>query len=304
MIVCPLCDSDASRVVCDCRNVPDRINTLTGLIHQCADCRFLYKEPTQQRLDALEEIYQYTVKETEFYFGPTMKGYDENATEIKFFSQVLEGIRQRIGPATDGREHRLLDIGCATGAMLDRSRAFGFIPYGVELNPHFAKYAREAFGVPVIAGELSAECFEPESFHAVTMLDLIEHVPEPQHLLTTAWRLLRPGGLLVVYTPNHRSLIAQLSLALYRLTGGRICRPAYIVFGTNHVSFFDHRTLPTALERSGYRVDAVRRIKYDPAHEGEVTNHSVLALSLRIVEAFAQPMGLSYRLLVFARKPA
>lgn len=304
MIVCPLCGSDVSRVVCDCRNVPDRINTLTGLIHRCSGCQFLYKESSRQPLDALEEIYQYTVEETEFYFGPTMKGYDENAAEIRFFSQVLEGIRQRMDPAIDGRKHRLLDVGCATGAMLDRSRAFGFVPYGVELNPHFARYAREEFGVEVVAGELSAESFEPESFHVITMLDLIEHVPEPLHLLKTAWRLLRPGGLLVVYTPNHRSLIAQLSLALYRLTSGRICRPAYIVFGTNHVCFFDHRTLPVALENAGYVVDTVYGIKYDPAHEGEVKNHSMLALGLRIVEVFAQPMGLPYRLLAFARKPA
>ena len=303
MIACPLCGSGFSRVICDCRDVPPRINTLAGVIRRCTDCQFLYKEPTQQPLDALDEIYQYTVEETEFYFGPVMKGYDENSAEIKLYSRILEQVRQRIGPATDN-EQRLLDVGCATGAMLDRSRAFGFTPYGVELNPHFARYAREEFGIPVVAGELSGEQFEPELFDIATMIDLVEHVPAPLELLDTAWQLLRPGGLLVVYTPNHRSLIAQLSLALYRLTGERIRAPAYTVFGTNHVCFFDHRTLPIALQKAGYIVDTMQRVKYDPAHEGEVDSHSILAIGLSGLETLAQPLGLPYRLLAFAHKPA
>ncbi len=303
MIVCPLCGSDSSRVIYDCRDVPPRINTLAGMIHQCTDCQFLYKESTQQSLNALEEIYQYTIKETEFYFGPVLKGYDENSAEIRLYSYVLEEIHRRIGPATNS-EQRLLDVGCATGAMLDQSRAFGFTPYGVELNPNFARYAREEFGIPVIAGELNVEHFESESFAAITMIDLIEHVPDPLGLLNTARQLLRPDGLLVVYTPNHRSLIVQLSLALYHLTGGRIRTPADTVFGTNHVCFFDHVTLPVALRRTGYTVDAVHRIKYDPGHQGEVSDQSGMAIGLKALETFSQLIGLPYRLLAFAHKPA
>ena len=303
MIVCPLCGSDGSHVIYDCRNVPPRLNTLTGVIHQCADCRFLYKEPSQRALDTLEGIYEYTVEETRVYFGPTLKGYDLNSAEIRLYSRVLEETRRRIGPVISG-EHRLLDVGCGTGALLDRSRAFGFTPYGVELNPNFARYAREEFGIPVIAGELNVEHFESESFAAITMIDLIEHVPDPLGLLNTARQLLRPDGLLVVYTPNHRSLIVQLSLALYHLTGGRIRTPADTVFGTNHVCFFDHVTLPVALRRTGYTVDAVHRIKYDPGHQGEVSDQSGMAIGLKALETFSQLIGLPYRLLAFAHKPA
>lgn len=302
MTVCPLCGSDASRVICDCRDMPSRINTLAGVIHQCTECRFLYKEPAKQSLDKLEEIYQYRLEETEFYFGPVMKGYDENSTEIKFYSRVLGEVRRRVGPATEG-EQRLLDVGCATGAMLDRSRTFGFTPYGVELNPHFARYAREEFDIPVAAGELSVEHFDPESFDVITMMDLIEHVPDPLELLGTAWQLLRPGGTLVVYTPNHRSLIARLALFAYRFSGRRVRTPVYTLFGTNHVCFFDHQTLPVALREARYTLDVMHSIKYDPAHQGEVEDRSVPAIGIGILEMLAQPLKLSYRLLAFARKP-
>ena len=43
------------------------------------------------------------------------------------------------------------------------------------------------------------------------MLDVIEHVTEPLKLLATARRLLKPGGRLVVYTPNHRGAIVVLA---------------------------------------------------------------------------------------------
>lgn len=305
MIVCPLCGSDASQVVCDCSNVPPspHQNTLPGLIHRCTSCQFLYKETTQHSLDALEEIYQFTVEDVSDYFDPVLKGYDLESAEMRLYSRVLEALRHRIGPTTDG-EQRLLDVGCGTGALLDRSRAFGFTPYGVELNPHCAEYAREAFGLPVVAGELSLKHFEPQSFDAITMMDLIEHVPDPLTLLNTAWQLLKPGGLLAVYTPNHRSIIAQSALALCRATGGRLCTPAYTLFGTMHVCFFDHQTLSTALQRTGYTIDVVHRIKYDPGHQGEVDSQSAQAIGLRTVEVLAQWIGLPFRLLGFAHKPA
>jgi 2-polyprenyl-3-methyl-5-hydroxy-6-metoxy-1,4-benzoquinol methylase len=299
---CPLCGSDTSRVVCDCSNVPPRINSLAGMVQQCAVCRFLFKEPTLKSLDSLEEIYQYTVEDTEFYFGPTMKGYDLNSAEIRFNSSILEEIRRWTSSTSDS-QRSLLDVGCATGALLDQSRAFGFVPHGVELNPHFAEYARTAFGLPVVAGELSLDHFDPEAFDVITMIDLLEHVADPLGLLDAAWHLLKPGGLLVVYTPNHRSVIAWLSLALYRLSGRNLCTPAYIVFGTNHVCFFDHKTLPMAFERTGFDVEAMHRVRYEPAREGEVGGQSGLAFGLRALEIFAQTIGLPYRLLAFARKP-
>lgn len=305
MITCPLCGSSAKRMVCNCSNVPPspHKNTLPGLIYQCTDCQFLYKETTWQPLDALKQVYQFTIEDARDYFGPVLKGYDLSSAEMRLYSSVLEELRQRMGPVTAG-EQRLLDVGCGTGALLDRSRAFGFTPYGVELNPHCAQYAQEAFGLPVLVGELSRNQFEPQSFDAITMMDLIEHVPDPLILLHTAWQLLKPRGLLVVYTPNHRSIVAQLALALYRVTGGRLCMPAYVLFGTMHVCFFDHQTLSTALHRTGYSIDTIYRMRYDPEHQGEVHNQPTVAIGLQMIEVFAQWVGLPFRLLVFAHKSA
>jgi len=135
------------------------------------------------------------------------------------------------------------------------------------------------------------------------MMDLIEHVPAPLALLDTAWHLLRPGGILVVYTPNHRSLIAQLALVAYKLSSGAVRGPAYTIFGTNHVCFFDHRSLPEALLRAGYILDVMYHLKYDPGHQGEIEDRSALALGIKSVEMLGQVTGRPYRLLAFVRRP-
>ena len=300
---CPICHSEASRILCDCCRAPRRINSLAGLIYECADCKFIYKETVDQPLDRLADIYQYSVEETSAYFGPILKGYSEASAEVRLYTRVLTEARRRLGSPAHGSAPRLLDVGCATGALLDYSRKFGFDPYGVELNPHFARYASETFALPVVAGELDASCFERGYFDAIALLDLIEHVPDPLAMLNTARELLRPGGLLAVYTPNHRSLMAWLAVTGYRLSGGRLRGPVHVVFGTNHVSFFDHHTLPDVVRRAGFECEAVQRVPYDTERQGEVSGSGILLkTAVGSVEAVARIVNLPYRLLAFARK--
>jgi 2-polyprenyl-3-methyl-5-hydroxy-6-metoxy-1,4-benzoquinol methylase len=301
---CPVCHSDKSRVICDCSQVPPRLTTLTGIIHECSDCRFIYKETIEQPLDRLADLYRFSLQETRWYFGPTLKGYRENSPEIRFFSSVLQETQRHLSGPVHTRPPRLLDVGCATGAFLDRSRAFGFDPYGVELNPYLAQYAQDAFNLPVIVGELTLGFFEPDYFDAISMLDVIEHVPDPVAILNAAGALLRPGGLIVLYTPNHRSVIARLSLATYQWSGGRVRGPVHIVFGTNHVSFFDHHSLPAVLRRAGFECEALYRIPYDTQYQGEIRDtNGFLKFGVQVVESVARIINLPYRLLAFARKP-
>ena len=94
MIVCPLCGSGISRIICDCRDIPPRINTLAGVIRRCTNCQFLYKEPIQQSLDALDEIYQYTVEETELMLRQAidlhLEGLREDGVTIPEPASVVE----------------------------------------------------------------------------------------------------------------------------------------------------------------------------------------------------------------------
>lgn len=106
---------------------------------------------------------------------------------------------------------RLLDIGCNIGLFLNEARAAGFDPTGVELNTGCAEYARTSFGLDVHSEYLENIAFKTGAFDVVTMYDVLEHIPNLHGILAEIHRILTPGGLLVVQSPNLDSLMADLS---------------------------------------------------------------------------------------------
>jgi 2-polyprenyl-3-methyl-5-hydroxy-6-metoxy-1,4-benzoquinol methylase len=106
----------------------------------------------------------------------------------------------------DDKPGKLLEVGCGSGAFLDRMRSRGWYVQGIEVDAKAAKVARETFGVPVYVGSLEKASYPNASFDAITMNHVIEHVHDPIALLEECHRVLSPGGHLVVVTPNVRSL--------------------------------------------------------------------------------------------------
>jgi SAM-dependent methyltransferase len=101
---------------------------------------------------------------------------------------------------------RLIDVGCGNGEFLVRMRELGWDVTGVEPDPHAAKIAREKYGLPIVLGSLADSDFAPESFDAITMNQVIEHLMDPVSTLKIAKKLLTKNGHLVIQTPNVCSL--------------------------------------------------------------------------------------------------
>lgn len=104
----------------------------------------------------------------------------------------------------------LVDVGCATGHGLDVARDLGWHAIGVEVSPGAADAARaKGFRVessldallPTLAATVDAVCFS----------QALEHLPDPLAAARSAAGLLRPGGVVVIETWNHASLIARAS---------------------------------------------------------------------------------------------
>ncbi|MDW8308303.1 MAG: class I SAM-dependent methyltransferase [Verrucomicrobiales bacterium] len=100
---------------------------------------------------------------------------------------------------------RLLDVGCGSGDWLVQMRARGWQVEGLDFDPTAVEVARKR-GLPVRLGPLEQQGYEAESFDAVTLHHVIEHVPDPVATLRECHRVLRRGGRLVVATPNVHSL--------------------------------------------------------------------------------------------------
>lgn len=128
---------------------------------------------------------------------------DREAIEEKF-TLVLEQIERYV------ESGELLDVGSGPGFLLGVARSRGWRPHGVELNPWAAGYGREQIGVDVRTGTLEEARFGDGEFDAVTMMDLIEHLINPERSVAEAARITRTGGVLALLTPNAGSWTSRL----------------------------------------------------------------------------------------------
>lgn len=99
---------------------------------------------------------------------------------------------------------RLLDVGCGNGYLLKRMSEMGWQVAGTEVDAEALKVARSR-GLTVYHGELSDQNFPDNSFDAVHLGNVIEHVYDPLALIQECRRILKPAGKLVILTPNSIS---------------------------------------------------------------------------------------------------
>ena len=115
---------------------------------------------------------------------------------------------QKIGtPAWQGGG-RLLDVGCGNGRFLTSMRSLGWDVHGVEISEDGMKACRQS-DLPVHHGDLFSAAYTDASFDLVTVRHVIEHVPDPLTFVAELARVLRPGGRLVIETPNSQALGRQ-----------------------------------------------------------------------------------------------
>lgn len=102
------------------------------------------------------------------------------------------------------RGGRLLEVGCGDGTALKSMQKKGWSVTGLDFDEEAVKNARNK-GLDARHGQLSAQGFADETFDAVVMSHVIEHVASPGELLSECRRVLKKGGVLIALTPNADS---------------------------------------------------------------------------------------------------
>ena len=100
---------------------------------------------------------------------------------------------------------KILDVGCGRGLFLNTMRRGGWDVVGSELNQETASYARNVYGLKVYTGEVAEQSFASESFNVINICGVLEHLKEPNALLSETHKLLMSEGLLVILVPDIRS---------------------------------------------------------------------------------------------------
>jgi 2-polyprenyl-3-methyl-5-hydroxy-6-metoxy-1,4-benzoquinol methylase len=100
---------------------------------------------------------------------------------------------------------KLLDIGCGSGQFLQQMQLYGWEVEGVDFDSKAVEGVKKRYGFNVHVGSLESIGYPDNSFDAITMSHVIEHVHDPVALLKECYRILKPTGYLVAVTPNINS---------------------------------------------------------------------------------------------------
>jgi SAM-dependent methyltransferase len=181
--------------------------------------------------------------------------YDERFMEIMASAYLertpwtelrLEAVKALVEPKAGDR---VLDLGCAAGAVSHFLSTLGCKTVGVDAEPLAIDKARELF--PDLHFQLANVArlpFEGASFDKAVAADLVEHLDEENFaaMLRETRRVLRPGGTLSIYTPNPKHPIERLK-----------SRNLILAENPTHIGLRTAAALEAALRRAGFEVDVV-----------------------------------------------
>lgn len=137
---------------------------------------------------------------------------------------------------------KLLDVGCGDGSYIQYMQVLGWDVKGVDFDPAAVSNAR-ANGLTVQLGDLAQQQYPNNTFDVITINHVIEHVPDPLGLLQESQRILKPGGKLMIATPNASSWGHRLYGANWRgLEPPR------------HLHIFTTTSLAVLIEQAGLKV--------------------------------------------------
>jgi 2-polyprenyl-3-methyl-5-hydroxy-6-metoxy-1,4-benzoquinol methylase len=229
---CPVCGSTGKVLY---RDLPDKLFGTSGVwtFKQCATCDGLWLDPIPRDLCRSYQFYH-------THFDPV----NANARSIvgktlrAGYKPIKDGYlrarfryRDGVGPSwwrifaplaflhpagSDGIADdamflsapaagaRLLEVGCGNGSMLEKMQRRGWQVEGVEFDPECVKRV-EARGLKCYARDLRELGLPEETFDAIYLGHVIEHLYEPGNLLKECWRVLKRNGHLVMTTPSMQS---------------------------------------------------------------------------------------------------
>lgn len=211
---------------------------------ECPDCQFVRVSPVPQS-EVLRDYYDksYEVDRERYQRNVESLG----CRDLEFLER-LEG------------KGRMLEVGCSWGFFLEAAHRRGWRVQGIEVSDSAAKWAKKNFGLDIICGTIEDfMSLGVTSFDVVVSWHVIEHVQDPISFLKIVRECLRPGGIVMLRTPNICSASARLNSWAWHWVGA----PA-------HLSLFSPKSLKVAVELAGFSILHVvtrRGDAYNPLFE-------------------------------------
>lgn len=233
-VLCPLCGQDNEQVLyepwnrdIDPRTVLSASGGVRGTqtIVKCKSCGMIYANPRPAPSVVVES---YASSVDEIYVGA---GAAREAT-FRRCAKILEQFVPKRG--------KLLEVGSAAGFFLKAAREAGWDARGVEPSRWLAEYGIEKNGVEILPVTLQDARFPDACFDVVTMWDVLEHVPDPLQDLHEIYRILKPGGVLLVNYPDIGTWM------------GKLAGKHWWFLLSVHLTYFAPKTIQAMMEKAGF----------------------------------------------------
>ena len=211
---------------------------------ECRRCRLIYVSNILVNNFHASENY-HSPKE-----GEESRNLETRGDKFGRAQRILSEARHYFRGKTD---ISILDIGCGNGFFLRFLRENGYPKLrGLDPNPNSVRFINEKIGIYADQGFVENCDYEDKAFDLLVMDQILEHVESPNRVLQACQRILKPGGLLWISTPNVKSWHILLRLKQYhRHFNGRV-----------HLNHFTPKTLRDILVRNGFHVrDVVTHIE-------------------------------------------
>jgi 2-polyprenyl-3-methyl-5-hydroxy-6-metoxy-1,4-benzoquinol methylase len=174
-----------------------------------------------------------------------------------------------------GKAGKLLDVGCGLGYFVKWvSDISDWQVFGYEISKQAVDFARTKLILPnVFCGRVEDSGFADKSFDIITLWDVIEHIPDPNPLLSYLSSLLTSEGLLFIHTPNVEVQLPKAKLK--RLLRGMQSKVHYLE-ARDHINIYSTKTITQVLGRNGY--STVRFMHLKPIQGVSGSKNRILTL--------------------------
>ena len=208
-------------------------------IVKCPKCEleFIYNQPS---FEEIKNIYS-----SDYYKAWGMES-GENTEVASMKKSTFADMLKKILPYK--KSGNILDIGTASGFLLEEAKKLGFEPYGVELSEYSSSIAKKKFGDErIFNGTLENAPFEENFFDIITMCDFLEHSQNPINILNISHKLLNitaysNGGYIMITVPNTNSFT-------HNIMGKK-----WTQYKLEHLFYFNKKNIEIMAKKTGFEV--------------------------------------------------
>ncbi|MAG59713.1 hypothetical protein CMO96_02910 [Candidatus Woesebacteria bacterium] len=190
-------------------------------VKRCHRCNLVFLDPQPSR-EVLKKHYphqQYYSYKTRAkglsgligqFRSYLIKHYYKPTILSRMFSILVKGV-PAIPKKPSGNPGKILDVGCGSGSTLVLLKELGWDVYGIEIDKNAVKIAQERGLLNVKLGEYEKIADFPNNyFDSIRLYHVIEHIPDPRNCLQLIHKKLKPGGEVLLGTPNTDSTVSKL----------------------------------------------------------------------------------------------